>query len=143
MASRMEAWMSMFSFTASSWRLKARMLATRSLARVAASITFSRRILSRLSSGSALRVVAGGGNLLRAGSQVSHVHLGAVWPLRGNLSGLLGGFERILVPEMNMGQLVKLLRSELLVPAVGLNKVSGKPFMIAEIEAALRDRLED
>ena len=83
------------------------------------------------------------GNLLSEGVQVSHVHLRHIWPLPRNLGELLGGFERVLVPEMNMGQLVKLLRSELLVPAEGLNKVSGKPFMIAEIEAAVRDRLED
>jgi 2-oxoglutarate ferredoxin oxidoreductase subunit alpha len=81
------------------------------------------------------------GNLLSEGVQVSHVHLRHVWPLPQNLGELLSGFERILVPEMNMGQLVKLLRSELLVPAEGLNKVSGKPFMIAEIEAAMRDAL--
>jgi 2-oxoglutarate ferredoxin oxidoreductase subunit alpha len=80
-------------------------------------------------------------NLLSEGVQVSHVHLRHIWPLPRNLGELLGGFERILVPEMNMGQLVKLLRSELLVPAVGLNKVSGKPFMITEIDAAVRDAL--
>jgi len=82
------------------------------------------------------------GDLLSEGVQVSHVHLRHIWPLPRNLGDLLGGFERVLVPEMNMGQLVKLLRSEFLVPAEGLNKVSGKPFMIAEIEAAVRDRLE-
>ena len=43
---------------------------------------------------------------------------------------------------MNAGQLLTLLRSEYLVPAEGLNNVSGKPFMIAEIEAAIRGRLE-
>ncbi len=83
------------------------------------------------------------GDLLSEGVQVSHVHLRHIWPLPRNLGDLLGGFERVLVPEMNMGQLVKLLRSEFLVPAEGLNKVSGKPFMIAEIEAAMRDRLEN
>ena len=83
------------------------------------------------------------GNLLSQGIQVSHVHLRHLWPLPRNLGRLLGGFERIMVPEMNMGQLVKLLRSELLLPAEGLNKVSGKPFMIVEIEAAMRARLEN
>ena len=83
------------------------------------------------------------GDLLSEGIQVSHVHLRHIWPLPRNLGDLLGGFERVLVPEMNMGQLVKLLRSEFLVPAEGLNKVSGKPFMIAEIEAAMRDCLEN
>ncbi len=82
------------------------------------------------------------GDLLSEGVQVSHVHLRHIWPLPRNLGDLLGGFERVLVPEMNMGQLVKLLRSEFLVPAEGLNKVSGKPLMIAEIEAAVRARLE-
>jgi len=82
-------------------------------------------------------------NLRREGVQVSHVHLRHIWPLPRNLGKLLGGFEQILVPEMNMGQLVKLLRSEFLVPAVGLNKISGKPFMITEIEAAVRDHLEN
>ena len=53
-----------------------------------------------------------------------------------------GVLEKILVPEMNAGQLVTLLRAEYLVPAEGLNKVTGKPFKIAEIEAALRARLE-
>ena len=80
-------------------------------------------------------------NLARDGVQVSHVHLRHIWPLPRNLGELLGRFERILVPEMNMGQLVKLLRSEFLAPAVGLNKVSGKPFMITEIEDAVRDHL--
>jgi len=56
---------------------------------------------------------------------------------------LLAGYDRILVPEMNSGQLVSLLRAEFLVPAEGLNKVTGKPFMIAEIEAAIRARLEN
>jgi 2-oxoglutarate ferredoxin oxidoreductase subunit alpha len=81
-------------------------------------------------------------NLLNEGVEVSHVHLRHIWPLPRNLGELLGRFDRVLVPEMNAGQLLTLLRSEYLVPAEGLNKVSGKPFMIAEIEAAIRDRLE-
>ena len=59
-----------------------------------------------------------------------------------NLGSLLGGFKQILVPEMNDGQLVTLLRSEFLVPAESLSKVTGKPFKIVEIEAAVRARLE-
>jgi 2-oxoglutarate ferredoxin oxidoreductase subunit alpha len=80
--------------------------------------------------------------LLNQGVEVSHVHLRHIWPLPRNLGELLGRFDRILVPEMNAGQLLTLLRSEYLVPAEGLSKVSGKPFMIAEIEAAIRARLE-
>ena len=80
--------------------------------------------------------------LLNEGVAVSHVHLRHIWPLPRNLGELLGRFDRVLVPEMNAGQLLTLLRSEYLVPAEGLSKVSGKPFMIAEIEAAIRARLE-
>lgn len=81
-------------------------------------------------------------NLRAEGLPVAHLHLRHIWPLPRNLGELLGGFDKILVPEMNDGQLVTLLRSEYLVPAEGLNKVTGKPFKISEIEAAVRARLE-
>ena len=82
------------------------------------------------------------GNLLAEGLDVSHIHLRHIWPLPSNLSDLLGNFDRVLVPEMNNGQLRTVLRAEYLVPAEGLNKVSGQPFKIAEIEAAIRAALE-
>lgn len=82
------------------------------------------------------------GNLRETGVEVAHIHLRYIWPMPENLGDLLGRYEKILVPEMNTGQLVTLLRSEYLVPAEGLNKVTGKPFTIAEIEAAVRARLE-
>ena len=63
-------------------------------------------------------------------------------PLPANLESLLGGYEQILVPEMNTGQLLTVLRSEYLLPAEGLNKVSGQPFKVAEIVDAVRGRLE-
>jgi 2-oxoglutarate ferredoxin oxidoreductase subunit alpha len=81
-------------------------------------------------------------NLRAEGLDVSHIHIRHIWPLPRNLGKLLAGFESVLVPEMNTGQLLTLLRSEYLVPAEGLNKVSGQPFRIAEIEAAIRARLE-
>ena len=56
---------------------------------------------------------------------------------RRNLGDLLGRFDKVLLPEMNTGQLRTLLRSELLIDIEGLNKVSGKPFKIAEIEEAI------
>ncbi|MBC8337632.1 MAG: 2-oxoacid:acceptor oxidoreductase subunit alpha [Alphaproteobacteria bacterium] len=77
------------------------------------------------------------------GMDVSHIHLRHIWPLPKNLGDLLAGFEQILVPEMNTGQLKTLLRDQYLVDAQGLNKVSGQPFKIAEIESAIRDRLEN
>ncbi len=82
------------------------------------------------------------GNLRSEGTEVSHIHLRHIWPLPANLGELLGRFDRILVPEMNTGQLLTLLRSEFVLPAEGLNKVSGRPFKISDIEEAVRERLE-
>ncbi|MEQ8195110.1 MAG: 2-oxoacid:acceptor oxidoreductase subunit alpha [Rhodospirillales bacterium] len=76
------------------------------------------------------------------GYDVSHIHLRHIWPLPRNLKALLGGFEMVLVPEMNTGQLLTVLRSELLIDAKGLNKVTGQPFLVAEIEDAVKSRLE-
>jgi len=77
------------------------------------------------------------------GYDVSQIHIRYIWPLPTNLGELLAGFDRVLVAEMNTGQLCQLLRGEYLVPAEGLNKVSGQPFKIAEIEDAIRERLEN
>lgn len=77
----------------------------------------------------------------RKGLDVSHIHLRHIWPLPRNLGDLLRGFDQVLVPEMNTGQLITLLRSEYLVPAQGLNKVSGQPFKIAEILSAIEAKL--
>jgi 2-oxoglutarate ferredoxin oxidoreductase subunit alpha len=81
-------------------------------------------------------------NLRAAGADVSHIHLRHIWPLPRNLGALLAKFDRVLVPEMNSGQLVTVLRAQYLVPAVGLNQISGKPFKISTIEAAIREQLE-
>ena len=48
---------------------------------------------------------------------------------------LLGRYRRVLVPEMNLGQLVRLLRAEYLVDAIGFNKIQGRPFKVSEIAA--------
>ena len=75
------------------------------------------------------------------GADVSHIHLRHIWPLPRNLGTLLRGYEKILVPEMNTGQLKTLLRDQYLVDAKSINKVSGQPFRIAEIEAAIEQAL--
>ena len=80
---------------------------------------------------------------LRAdGHTVSHVHVRYLHPFPCNLGEILRGFRHVIVPEMNAGQLVQLLRSTYLVPAEGLNKVTGKPFKVAELVEAARSRLE-
>ncbi len=78
----------------------------------------------------------------RDGLSVSHIHIRYLHPFPTNLGELLRGFRQILVPEMNTGQLVTILRSTYLVPAEGLDKVTGKPFLISELRAAIRARLE-
>lgn len=82
------------------------------------------------------------GNMRDLGHDVSHIHLRHIWPLPRNLGDLLAGFDHVVVPEMNNGQLVTVLRAEYLVAAEPLNKVNGQPFKIAEIEAAIQDRLD-
>ncbi|MFQ5747515.1 MAG: 2-oxoacid:acceptor oxidoreductase subunit alpha [Gemmatimonadota bacterium] len=77
------------------------------------------------------------------GKDVSHVHVRYVWPLPRNLGDLLASYDRILVPEMNAGQFLTLIRSMYVLPARGLSKIEGKPFKIAEISAAIDASLED
>jgi 2-oxoglutarate ferredoxin oxidoreductase subunit alpha len=72
------------------------------------------------------------------GRDVSHVHVRYLSPFPRNLGELLKRFDRVLVPEMNNGQLVKLLRAEYLIPAESLPKVTGKPFRVTEIAQAIR-----
>ena len=77
------------------------------------------------------------------GLDVHHIHLRHIWPMPRNLGVLLKGYEHILVPEMNTGQLKTVLRDQYLVDAKPLNKVSGQPFRIAEIEDAISVNLGD
>jgi 2-oxoglutarate ferredoxin oxidoreductase subunit alpha len=76
------------------------------------------------------------------GYDVAHIHLRYLSPFPRNLGDLLEGYERILVPEMNSGQLVALLRSEYLIPGEPFTKVRGQPFKIAEIQEAITTRLD-
>jgi len=80
--------------------------------------------------------------LRQDGKEVAHIHLRYIWPMAKNLGDLLKGYDKVLVPEMNKGQLRTVLRAEYLVPAEGLNKVTGQPFKIAEIEAKALAMLE-
>jgi 2-oxoglutarate ferredoxin oxidoreductase subunit alpha len=77
----------------------------------------------------------------KRGLDVSHIHLRHISPLPKNLGDLLRSYDRVIVPEMNMGQLKTLLRDHYLVDCKPVNKVSGQPFKIAEIEAAIEEAL--
>ncbi len=76
------------------------------------------------------------------GLDVSHIHVRHMWPMPSNFEDLLRGFDRVLVPEMNMGQFVEVIRSKFLIDAQRLNKVSGQPFKIREVEEAIKAMLE-
>jgi 2-oxoglutarate ferredoxin oxidoreductase subunit alpha len=75
------------------------------------------------------------------GLDVSHIHVRNIWPLPNNLGDLLRKYDKVIVPEMNTGQFKTVLRDQYLVDAKPLNKVSGQPFRIAEIEAAIEEAL--
>jgi 2-oxoglutarate ferredoxin oxidoreductase subunit alpha len=75
------------------------------------------------------------------GRRVGHVHLRHLNPLPANLGEVLRRYRKVLVPELNMGQLLWLLRAKYLVDAVGYPKVQGKPFKQAELEAKIDEIL--
>ncbi|MBI3004957.1 MAG: 2-oxoacid:acceptor oxidoreductase subunit alpha [Ignavibacteriales bacterium] len=76
------------------------------------------------------------------GNSVAHLHLKYLNPLPKNVGEILYNFKHVLVPEMNLGQLIKVLRAKYLVPAIGLNKVQGLPFMAVEIEKKIDEILK-
>lgn len=82
------------------------------------------------------------GNCRARGLDVSHAHLNYLNPMPRNLGDLLRRFDRVLVPELNLGQLVQLIRSRYLVPAESFPKIQGQPFRIDEVEAKIRQILE-
>jgi 2-oxoglutarate ferredoxin oxidoreductase subunit alpha len=75
------------------------------------------------------------------GRRIGHVHLRHLNPLPRNLGDVLKRYRKIVVPEMNMGQLLWVLRAQFLLDAEGLNKIQGKPFKVSEIEAKIEEVL--
>ena len=73
------------------------------------------------------------------GVSVSHCHLRHIHPLHPDLGGLIAGFDKILVPEINLGQLIQILRAEFLIDATGYNKVTGQPLSVRGIRRAIAD----
>jgi 2-oxoglutarate ferredoxin oxidoreductase subunit alpha len=73
----------------------------------------------------------------RDGVDVAHLHLRHLNPFPSNLGEVLSRFEKILVPELNLGQLSRLLRAEFLAPAESLTKVFGQPFKVEEIRSRI------
>jgi 2-oxoglutarate/2-oxoacid ferredoxin oxidoreductase subunit alpha len=75
------------------------------------------------------------------GHKVAHLHLRHMNPFPSNLGELLASYKRVVVPENNLGQLLKLVRAEFLVDARGYHKVTGTPFKAAELESVLLEHL--
>jgi 2-oxoglutarate/2-oxoacid ferredoxin oxidoreductase subunit alpha len=69
------------------------------------------------------------------GASIAHAHVRYLNPLPANTGDVLRAYRRVLVPEVNLGQLLMLIRARYLVDAIGYNRVRGKPFRIAELEA--------
>src|SRR5579862_2805851 len=82
-------------------------------------------------------VAAGVRRTRSSGGKVAHAHLRWLNPFPGNLGDVLRSYDRVLVPEINMGQLRQLIRAQFLVDAVGYNRVTGKPFKAGEIRDAI------
>lgn len=72
-----------------------------------------------------------------AGKSVAHAHIRYLNPFPKNLGEMLKRYSKVLIPELNMGQLLTLIRSKYLVDARGLNKVKGKPFLVSEVADAI------
>lgn len=75
----------------------------------------------------------------KEGVSVAHAHLRHLNPFPKNLESVLKSFKKVLIPELNMGQLALLIRGKYLVPAISYNKVRGRPFGIEELEKVIRE----
>ena len=93
--------------------------------------------------GSTYGSIAAAATAVRAGGRkVAHAHLKYLNPFPPNLGDVLRAYRGVLVPEVNLGQLRKLVRAEFLVDAQGLNKVNGLPFRRADVQAAILSHLD-
>ncbi|MDJ0663518.1 MAG: 2-oxoacid:acceptor oxidoreductase subunit alpha [Acidimicrobiia bacterium] len=88
-------------------------------------------------------VRAGVNNANRDGYPTAHVHIRYLNPFPRNLEEILARYSKVLVPEMNRGQLSAVLRAQYLTPTVSLSKVQGAPFMATEITKKIVELLED
>ena len=79
--------------------------------------------------------------LVEEGYDVAQVHLRYINPFPKNLGELLHEFDKVLIPEMNSGQLLQLIRAKYLVPAIGYSKVQGMPFTVEEMKTKIIETL--
>ena len=74
---------------------------------------------------------------------VSHAHLRHINPFPKNLGDVLSRFDKVLIPELNLGQLSLLIRARYMVDAVSLNKVTGRPLLIRDVETKIHEMVEN
>ncbi|MDX2089134.1 MAG: 2-oxoacid:acceptor oxidoreductase subunit alpha [Kofleriaceae bacterium] len=79
--------------------------------------------------------------LAAKGKSVAHAHLRWLSPLEPGLAKIIKNYKRVIVAELNMGQLRQVIRATFLVDAIGLNKIQGMPFKVAEVTAAIEHEL--
>ena len=77
------------------------------------------------------------------GLPIGHVHLRHLNPFPNDLGDILSRFKKILIPELNSGQLLQLIRSTYLIEAIGLNKVQGQPFHVFELQSKIDEILKE
>jgi 2-oxoglutarate ferredoxin oxidoreductase subunit alpha len=78
---------------------------------------------------------------LQRGKSVAHCHLRYIHPFPRNLEPILKNYRKVLVPELNTGQMRMILRGKFLVDAIGLNKIQGKPFLVTELVHTIEELL--
>lgn len=79
--------------------------------------------------------------LREEGLDISHAHIKYLNPFPKNLESLITGFKTVMVPEMNNGQLVRLIRDKFMIPAVGVNKIKGRPFFVDELKRKIKNAI--
>ncbi|MGN6249658.1 MAG: 2-oxoacid:acceptor oxidoreductase subunit alpha [Ginsengibacter sp.] len=79
--------------------------------------------------------------LVREGAEVAHVHLRYIRPFPKNLGSIIKNFDKVLIPELNNGQLIKIIRDKYLVDAKGFNKIKGVPFTKTELVTEIKKLL--
>ncbi|MCA9024818.1 MAG: 2-oxoacid:acceptor oxidoreductase subunit alpha [Planctomycetaceae bacterium] len=78
---------------------------------------------------------------IKAGKSVAHCHIRYISPFPRNLQEVFGNYKKILIPELNMGQLRLIIRGKYLVDAKGFNKIQGKPFLVSELTTKIDEML--
>lgn len=80
--------------------------------------------------------------MIKQGHAVSHVHLRYIRPFPRNLGDILRGFKKVIIPEINNGQLIKIIRTDFLIDAIGYNKIKGTPITQAELEECILSNIK-